>query len=280
MAQNMAVTSASRLVHYPADMHLHTTFSCDASATMEMHVENALSQGLTHVCFTDHFDANPSDEGYGYYRPQAYFDEVDRLQAQYGDRIRILKGLEFAEPHRHPAEFETLSRLPYDFILGSVHWLGDFFVLQRDRIAQFEPESLEQLYYREAEAMTAYGGFDAVAHLDYLRRGTGRDAWPQDVIRSVFSNMVKNNLALEINTQHVRRNLASAFPTVALTSLFAEAGGTRMTFGSDGHHPADVGSGIQETVPTYTGIPGMVPGLFLSRQFVPLSTTHTTRPAI
>lgn len=252
---------------YPADMHLHTTFSCDASATMEDHVRNAIVMGLTHVCFTDHFDANPADEGYGYYRTDAYLDETARLQDLYGEHIRILRGLEFAEPHRHPAEFEKMTTYPYDFILGSVHWLGDFFVLDKTRVSEFEPEALEALYYAESEAMTAYGGFDAVAHLDYLRRATGREVWPEDVLRRVFGNMVKNSIALEINTQHVRRGLGNAFPPPALARLYAECGGTRITFGSDGHHPPDTASGIAETSPTYMEIPGLVSGVYIGRTF-------------
>ena len=260
---------------YPADMHLHTTFSCDASATMETHVRNALAQGLRAVCFTDHYDANPADEGFGFYLAASYRNEVSRLQEQYGDRIRILRGLEFAEPHRHPAEFEQMSQHPYDFILGSVHWLGDFFVLDRIRVAEFEPEALESLYYAESEAMTTFGGFDAVAHLDYLRRGTGRDAWPQDVLRRIFGNMARHGIALEINTQHVRRGLESAFPTPALAQLYAACGGSRITFGSDGHHPSDTASGILETAPEYLAIPGLIPGIFIDRRFTPLMDGKT-----
>ncbi len=256
---------------YPADMHLHTTFSCDASATMETHVNNAIGKGLKAVCFTDHFDANPADEGCGFYKPEACLAEIARLQNRYGDRIQILRGLEFAEPHRNPAEFDQMRKYPYDFILGSVHWLGDFFVLDRSRTAEFEPEALEALYYRESEAMTAFGGFDAVAHLDYLRRGTGRDSWPEDVLRRVFGNMVKNSIALEINTQHLRRGLDNAFPTPALAKLYADCGGSRITFGSDGHHPQDTASGIAETSAVYTAIPGLVPGIFIERTFSPIN---------
>jgi len=256
---------------YPADMHLHTTFSCDASATMETHVRNAIALDLQYVCFTDHFDANPADEGNAYYRPDAYFEEISALQDKYGDKIRILKGLEFAEPHLFPREFETLSSRPYDFILGSVHWLGDFFVLQKDRIGEFEPDALEERYYSVMEAMTAFGGFNGLAHMDYLRRGTGRDHWPEDIVRRIFTNMVKNGISLEINTQHHRRGLPLAFPTPALASLYASCGGKRITFGSDGHHPSDTASGIVETLDAYAAIPGLSPGVFVERQFIPLS---------
>ncbi len=258
--------------YYPADMHLHTTFSCDASATMEAHVKKAIEMGLHTVCFTDHFDANPVDEGFGFYKPEAYLAEIARLQDRYGDRLRILRGLEFAEPHRHPFEFEQMRKYPYDFILGSVHWLGDFFVLQQDRIAEFEPGALEERYYGESEAMTAFGGFDAVAHLDYLRRGTGRDSWPEDVLRCVFGNMVKNGIALEINTQNIRRGLDHAFPTPALVRLYAECGGTRVAFGSDAHHTQDTASGIAEAVRVYSAIPGLVPGIFIERVFSQLNS--------
>ena len=255
---------------YPADMHLHTTFSCDASATMETHVRNAIERGLTHVCFTDHFDANPADEGCGYYRADAYLEAVSRLQDTYGGTIRILRGLEFAEPHLYPALFEQLTARPYDFILGSTHWLGDMFVLDRERLRAFAPEELEIRYYSQLEAMTAFGGFDAVAHMDYLRRGTGRDQWPEDIVRRIFGNMVRNGIALEINTQHVRRNLSDAFPTPALAALYAACGGSRVTFGSDGHHPPDTASGIAETAPRYAAIPGLEPGIFVARRFQPV----------
>ena len=256
--------------HYPADMHLHSTFSCDASATMEDHVRHAIRLGLTHVCFTEHFDANPADEGCGYYRPDDSQNEVSRLQAAFGDRIRILHGLEFAEPHLYPAQFEKMTARPYDFVLGSTHWLGDMFVLDRERLGTFEPEALEARYYSQLEAMTAFGGFDAVAHMDYLRRGTGRDRWPEDVVRRIFGNMVRNGIALEINTQHVRRSLPDAFPTPALASLYAACGGSRITFGSDGHHPSDTASGIEQTALRYAAIPGLQPGIFIERRFQPV----------
>ncbi len=255
---------------YPADMHLHTTFSCDASATMEDHVRHAIGLGLTHVCFTEHFDANPADEGCGYYRADAYHEAVSRLQETYGDTIRILRGLEFAEPHLYPAQFAQLAARSYDFILGSTHWLGDMFVLDRTQLKAFAPEELEMRYYRQLEAMTAFGGFDAVAHMDYLRRGTGRDRWPEDILRRIFGNMVRNGIALEINTQHVRRGLSEAFPTPALATLYASCGGSRITFGSDGHHPPDTASGIAETAPRYAAIPGLEPGIFIARRFQPV----------
>ncbi len=256
-------------MEYPADLHLHTTFSCDASASMANHADNAIEMGFKYVCFTEHFDANPADEGCSYYQPDSFFSAVEILQEQYGDRIHLLKGLEFAEPHLYPRAFDSLAQRPYDFILGSIHWLGDFFVLQRDRLAEFTPETLEERYYCELEAMTAFGGFDAVAHMDYLRRGTGRDSWPEDVVRRIFGNMVKNGIALEINTQHLRRGLPMAFPTPNLAGLYAVCGGSRITFGSDGHHPPDTASGIQQTYPEYASIPGLTPGIFIGRKFIP-----------
>jgi histidinol phosphatase-like PHP family hydrolase len=55
------------------------------------------------------------------FNPEKYFKAVDSARCKYGEMIRILTGLEFDEPHRYPGEFEELTKLGFDFILGSVH---------------------------------------------------------------------------------------------------------------------------------------------------------------
>jgi histidinol-phosphatase (PHP family) len=81
----------------------------------------AAERGLGYIAFTEHLDPFPGDPGYGFFNPEKYFKAVDSARCKYGERIRILTGLEFGEPHRYPGEFEELTKLGFDFILGSVH---------------------------------------------------------------------------------------------------------------------------------------------------------------
>ena len=111
-----------------SDLHVHTRFSCDCKVTMEEYCEEAIRRGVGYICFTDHVDYNRNDEGYLYYKPQEYFDQFRQVQDRYSHKLTLLCGMEFAEPHMYPGELENLSRLPYDFILGSIHfWINDIF---------------------------------------------------------------------------------------------------------------------------------------------------------
>ena len=38
------------------DFHLHSSFSGDSNTPMEEMVQKAISLGLTHICFTEHYD--------------------------------------------------------------------------------------------------------------------------------------------------------------------------------------------------------------------------------
>jgi histidinol-phosphatase (PHP family) len=255
---------------YRADMHVHSTFSCDSTCMAEDHVRDAIEKGIQYICFTEHYDLNPHDEGFGFYRGDAVSEEIERLRDMYGSEITILKGVEFSEPHLYPREFEVLTKKDYDYILASIHFLDDRFILDKTLTQTIPSQQLFERYYHETLQAVRHGGFDAMAHFDYLRRGSGLDLYDKDILTEIFRTMVKQNIALEINAQNERRGIALPFPTPAKAELYARAGGSRITFGSDGHHKGDLYSGIQAAYSMYAGIPGLVPGVFIKRRFVVL----------
>src|SRR3954464_15411351 len=76
------------------DYHVHSTFSIDCSIPMVDSCRAAISAGITEIAFTDHVDHVPTDMGYGYYRPEAYFESLEGARSEYGDRLTILAGAE------------------------------------------------------------------------------------------------------------------------------------------------------------------------------------------
>ena len=81
-----------------SDIHLHTSFSSDCDEPMESQIEQAVSLGLTTLCFTEHMDKDyPSDplkEKSG--RPEFYLDTDSyrehylRMKEKYSGKIRLL----------------------------------------------------------------------------------------------------------------------------------------------------------------------------------------------
>ena len=96
-------------MRYKADLHVHSTFSVDGHHGLREMCLAGIERGLAAICFTEHFDLNPLDQGYGYFDKAGFFRAIDDLRRELGGRIEILKGIEFGEPHRYPKEFETES---------------------------------------------------------------------------------------------------------------------------------------------------------------------------
>jgi len=231
---------------------------------MVQYCEYALRNGVGCICFTDHVDYNKNDYGYGFYEPSAYFEELRRVQDQYSGRLILLSGIEFSEPHVYKKDFEMMCRLPYDFILGSVHWINDFF--PSEMLSKgIKLEAAFEKYWEEVLKAVVYGGFDSLAHIDFPKRYFKACLWDQDQMREIFGTMVKNDLSLEINTSSLRKGLIDTMPGRELLEIYEEAGGRNITIGSDSHSIEELGKGYQEAV-QMVGLP-LVKGVYRKRKF-------------
>ena len=114
------------------DMHIHTEFSCDSDAKMEDYILEAKNKGMTTICFTEHVDLNINDYGYNYYSADRFWDRFNEVQSTHS-AVEVLAGIEFGEPHLYEKCLQELAEYPYDFVIGSVHWIGDMFPCQKVR---------------------------------------------------------------------------------------------------------------------------------------------------
>jgi histidinol-phosphatase (PHP family) len=225
------------------DLHVHTRFSCDSKAHLDGYCRQALSAGVRCICFTDHVDFNPSDDGFGYYDAEGFFREFRSVRERYADKLTLLSGIEFSEPHIYPAEFDRFRSLPYDFILGSVHyWIDGKFPSRL--VEEGHPvESVFERYWEEVRKAVRHGGFDSLAHPDFPARFFGVSLWSADMMKDIFRTMRTNGIALEINTSSLRKGLPECLPDRDLLSFYSDSGGRDITIGSDAHRHEELASG-------------------------------------
>jgi histidinol-phosphatase (PHP family) len=251
------------------DLHVHTLFSCDSKTTMAQYCEEAIIQGIGCICFTDHVDCNKNDDGYGYYNAAAYFEEFKRIREQYSHKIKLLSGIEFSEPHVYPREFEDLLKLPYDFVLGSVHyWIDDLFPSRMEAKGITLEQAFER-YWEEVYKAVAFGGFDSLAHMDFPKRYYKSAVWKEAQVTDICKVMLKNNISLEINTSSLRKGLSEAMPGKELLYLFEKAGGRNITIGADSHSIEELGKGYGVAIEML--YPSMVNGYYQERKFTGFS---------
>ena len=130
-----------------ADYHVHTEFSDDSVYPMEDVVKDAMGMGMNEICFTDHVDYGVKDDWdsgkeilYRNGEPIANVDYpryaalIQKLQAQYKDKITVRMGMEFGIQMHTIPQFEALyKRYPFDFIILSIHQVEDFTILIFDK---------------------------------------------------------------------------------------------------------------------------------------------------
>ncbi len=223
------------------DLHVHTEFSCDSEAKMELYAEEALAKGITTLCFTDHVDLNPNDYGYNYYALDKYFANYRKVRDKYEGRVKLLSGIEFGEPHLYADKLKELSIYPYDYIIGSIHWIGDMFPCQKVR-EQYSAKEFYTLYWEEVLKTVKQGGFDALGHIDFPKRYYGEIYYQEAKLREIFKVLVDQDMVIEINTSSLRKGHSETMPGDELLALYKDCGGRYVTVGSDAHEAQDVGA--------------------------------------
>ena len=251
---------------YRADTHVHSTFSFDGKVKAEDLVLLALQKGLTFLSFTEHLDLCTQSFDDFLTMERAFSEEVSRLNLRYGDRIQIVKGLEFAEPHRYQKELLAVEKMNFGYLLGAVHFIDGRSVARKE-LPPKENEEHAKRYYEELFSLVTFGRVDAVAHFDHIRRGIGEDRYQLSTLRDIFKEMIRKDIVLEVNTSGIRRTNGEPFPSREKVLLYRSLGGNKVTIGSDTHIESNLYQFVEETYGELT-FGGMTPGVFSRRTFV------------
>ena len=222
-------------------MHIHTEFSCDSEAKMEDYILEADKKGITTICFTDHVDLNTNDYGYNYYSADRFWNDFHNLEIKTDIGIEVLAGIEFGEPHLYENQLLELTKQPYDFVIGSIHWIGNMFPCQKVR-EQYSSKDFYILYWQEVLKTVQTGGFDALGHIDFPKRYYGEIYYEESTMNEIFCNLVEKDLVIEINTSSLRKGHTQTMPGKDLLEIYKANGGKYVTIGSDAHLVEDIGA--------------------------------------
>lgn len=230
------------------DYHTHGPLCKHAEGRIEDYIIRAIELGLDEIGCSDHspmpddFDLKHRmtlDEYHARYDP-----EVSELTEKYGERIKVRRGIEadfFAGTENRVKGF--LEENGFDYVIGSVHYLGAFGVDDPIFIHRYEGENVDAIYeqYFDTVKRSAETGlFDIIAHCDLVKKFGKRPARNMDEsIRSMLESIKKNDLCLEINTSGLRKPVREVYPSESILSIAKELK-IPLTLGSDAHAPDDV----------------------------------------
>jgi histidinol-phosphatase (PHP family) len=249
-----------------ADYHIHTGLCPHAEGEPREYVERAIGLGLSEMGFADHLPFlagwRPAhdltdDWAMGLHELDGYVAQVQALAQEYAGDLRILVGIEADYIEETLDETAAvLAGYPFDYVIGSVHIVGERFAFDhpemRDRLPEY---GLDRIYVESLELAAraaASGIFDVIGHLDHAKKlGPGPSDAPAvaAAASAALCAVAAAGVALEFNTSGLRKPVGEAYPAPALLAD-ARALGIPLTFGSDAHRPQDVAFAFDQAAVT------------------------------
>ncbi|NLI97782.1 histidinol-phosphatase [bacterium] len=230
----------------PVDLHIHTTFSPDSAVPAERACRAAVARGLDIIGFSDHVEFRKEDEAFvELYRAEEIRAELLRLRSLYEGRLEILYGVEIGFiPGKEEEIRAFLDAHPFDYAIGSVHYVEDVLVSRWIRMTEEEGKSFSP-YYEALLGAAQSGLFQILGHLDYIRKymyyPQGYSPHDYDKLtEEILEAAVKSGMAVELNTSGWRHYTEEPYPAEEILGSLASKGG-RTTYGSDAHKYYDIG---------------------------------------
>lgn len=235
---------------------------------IEAYVETALAGGVEEVGFTEHLYRCFESEGvlgeFWSEPPVAWVGSqtrdfvledrtlsldayVDAVLGAKGAGLPVLLGLEVDFfPQTIDAVLDMLAPYPWDFLIGSVHWVGAWSIDHSGAVAEFERRGVDQAYedyFRLETALAESGAVDVLAHVDVVKKfGHRPTEEPLDMYRAVATAAAATGTAVELNSNGLNVPVGEIYPAPPFLSEFYAAG-VPITLGSDAHKPDEVGRG-------------------------------------
>ncbi|NNF69822.1 MAG: histidinol-phosphatase HisJ family protein [Acidimicrobiia bacterium] len=147
-------------------------------------------------------------------------------------------------PESIEAVSEHLSRYPFDFLIGSVHWVGGWSVDHDDAVHEYDRRGVDTAYadyFALETALAASGMVDVLAHADVIKKfGHRPTAVPAEWYRKVASAAAATGTAIEVSTAGRYKPVAEMYPAPEFLGE-AFSAGVGITLASDAHVPEECG---------------------------------------
>ena len=182
-----------------------------------------------------------------FWREQAT-DDIDAYRDYVRDETDLRLGLEVDYvPGREDRTQNLIERCDLDYVIGSVHFLGDFAV-DWDRFDIWEtgrsPDAVWTRYFETLAQAARSGLFDVLAHPDLVKMwGVTRPSVHGDLRRyyePALDAIAETGVAIEVSTAGLRKPVGEIYPAPDFLRA-AVAAGAPVALSSDAHVPAHIG---------------------------------------
>jgi histidinol-phosphatase (PHP family) len=185
-------------------------------------------------------------------------DDIDAYCAFVREETDLRLGIEADFiPGREDRMAELLDAREWDYVVGSIHFLGDgsldyakYDVWNRASSA----DKVWSTYFRWLGELAQTGMYDVLAHPDIVKYWGADDParpWPEKDLRHYYDLAMEaiadSGIAVEVSTAGLRKPVGELYPSRQFLEMVVDAGNP-IALSSDAHTPDDLGSGYDEAL--------------------------------
>ncbi|MDQ6952866.1 MAG: histidinol-phosphatase HisJ [Mariprofundaceae bacterium] len=237
------------------DYHMHTPRCNHAVGNVRAYAQAAVARGFTEIGMSDH---SPMPDGFdAAWRMDAselpdYLQEVETIRDEMESDVIIRVGLEADfHPGTEAAVQSMIDAYTWDYVIGSVHFIGDWGFDNPDEIHRWDNMDVEDAYvaYFDLVARSAATCmFDIIGHPDLIKKFGQRAPVRSQRVDQAESNMLdavkEAGMVLEISSAGLRKPVQEIYPHERMVEKAVKRR-ISFAFGSDAHAPEEVGHGME-----------------------------------
>ena len=245
------------------------------AANVERYREAATAAGIAELGVSEHihrFQQSLAIWEHPFWREQAV-DDIYAYCEFVRERTDLRLGLEVDfVPGREDRTQSLIERCELDYVVGSVHFLGDLAV-DVDRYDIWatgrSPEDVWRRYFETLAEAARSGLFDILAHPDLVKMwGDARPSPPGDLRRyyePALEAIAESGIAVEVSTAGLRKPVGEIYPAPAFLAGALEAGAP-VALSSDAQVPEHIGYAYDQALALLEGLGVRELAVFAARE--------------
>jgi len=244
---------------------MHSQY-CDGECELESYVNEAIEKNMYAIGFSSHAPV-PFNSNWHMRidHLDKYISEIESLKGKYKE-VKIFSGLEvdYIPNIIGPNSYADRN---LDFIIGSVHFVGQFknqancciddtkedFEKTLELVFNNDIKKLVTRYYEIVVEMIKNNPPDIIGHLDLIKKlnsnnryFSAEESWYQNIIVDVIKAISDTNSIVEVNTRgYYKYNTKEFYPSKQILEKCFEAD-IPVAISSDAHHPNEIDNNFED----------------------------------
>jgi len=226
------------------------TFLSDGKDTHEDMVASAVFKSIPEIGFSDHLSVKPVGWAMDLLDIPLMIDKVSSLNLDKKNPVLVKLGGEIDFfPGMEKEIAELITSIPFDFTIGSVHFIDDW-NFDTD-IRPYDQISIDKFYidyFKLVQKSAQSGLFDVIGHCDLAKKFS---YYPSFRLERLYEETAKvfrkSGVVVELNTSGKIKPCAEFYPSAVFLEKLAKYK-VPITLGSDAHVEQNIGQFFDEAV--------------------------------